>query len=106
MNKLLILLGVAFLAGCATDTGALHMGPDSYLISRHAGSAFSGYSGLRSTAIKEANQYCTKHGKEALITKTIQYNSGGYPTADVYFRCIKPVPSKPKAAPSNDQTTI
>ena len=92
MKILLIVIGFITLAGCASSSGVLNTGPDSYMVSREGGSAFVGTNGLRVDAMKEANAYCQNEGKIFQVSST-QVQGGGlgkYPHADIYFLCLSP----------------
>ena len=82
-----------FLCGCASNSGVVPAGPDSYLVSRQAATGFSGMGTLKADALREASEYCVSHGRLFVVTKTSEsrppYILGNYPKADVEFQCLK-----------------
>jgi hypothetical protein len=89
--KLAILISVTLLAGCAQSSGAMKMGPDTFLVSVHAAPVRGGIPGAQSLAISEANQKCESMGREVKVTNTSARRSGHLPggTAEVIFQCLE-----------------
>lgn len=89
--KFLLIILLLGLAGCASSSGVIEMGPDSYMISREAGSGFSGVMGVKTEALKEAGAHCAAVGKNLRVTKTEETTPGFgvYPRSDVYFMCLE-----------------
>jgi len=90
--RTLILVAILALSGCASSTGVVPTGPDSYMVTREGGSAFVGTNGLKADAYREASDYCAKNGKTIEVVST-QEQSGGfmrYPHAEVNFMCLSP----------------
>lgn len=85
-------LACLVLAGCATNSGVVPIGPDSYLVSRQAGTGAGGLGTLKVEAIQEANQFCAKSGKIAQITSSSENSGpfilGNFPKAEVWFTCV------------------
>jgi len=50
------------LAGCATSSGVLPYGPDTFTLSEHRAPVLGGAGAARTAAITEANTYCQKMG--------------------------------------------
>lgn len=59
---------LSVVAGCATSSGVLPMGPDTYSVS--ADSGFEGYSAAKRLALVEAQDYCSSLGRELLVINT------------------------------------
>lgn len=84
----------AFLAlvGCASNSGVVAMGPDSYFVSRQAATGFSGQGTLKAEAMAEAGTFCTKKGKTAEVTSQQDakppFILGNYPKTEITFRCV------------------
>lgn len=88
-----ISLGFAvLLAGCATNSGIVPMGQDSYMVSRQAATGFSGLGNLKAEALKEANEYCISQGMAMQVANTNEsappYIFGNFPKAEVQFMCL------------------
>lgn len=77
------------LAGCATSSGVMSVGPDTYLITTAADAFRGGGSGAQQVALSEAQQHCIKLNKELLVTnmETSPFVGGGK-SFDVTFRCL------------------
>ena len=67
------------------------MGQDTYMISRTQW-GFTGPAPIKAAALKEADDYCKKHGKVLRVTKTVEIGIkfGSEPAAEVYFQCLEP----------------
>jgi hypothetical protein len=91
MKKVAILL-CAGLAGCASNSGIVQMGPDTYLVSRQAATGFSGMGTLKADALKEAYEQCQKTGKSVKIIEAIDaqppYIFGNFPKTEIQFKCV------------------
>jgi predicted small secreted protein len=89
--KLIIVLMVMLLAGCATNTGVVSIGKDTYMISG-SGKSPGGYSGgeVKSDIIKIAAEYCRKDKKALQISRSMQNNMsfGINASAEIYFMCL------------------
>jgi hypothetical protein len=86
---ILVLLALSF-TGCATNSGIVPEGPDTYLISRQGGSAFTSSGSLKVAAIREASAFCVKDGKKFMLTSTSELAAGPgrFPEAEVQFMCL------------------
>jgi len=85
MRKLLVLLLVCILGGCATAGPVVPFGPDTYKISQDGG-AFSTCimsKGTTST-IQRANKYCQRLGKNFMPISSYT----GICSYDLTFRCL------------------
>lgn len=86
-----VLVAASLLAACASSSGALAVGPDTYLVSNKRSAWSGGPEGAKKDAIVEANAHCSSMGKEVLVTNIESRNRGneGAGSADVYFRCLQ-----------------
>jgi predicted small secreted protein len=92
MKKIILLplaLCCVLISGCTTSSGVVAVGPDTYMISRTQW-GFRGPGLVKAAAIKEADAYCKKHGKEILVIKTVEsgVKFGSEPAAQVYFKAL------------------
>jgi len=89
--KIILQLSVLLIAGCATTSGIVPLGPDRYLVTRRAAAGSSGSEDLKADALREANQYCrSQHRKmQVLSTAEVQppFIMGNFPKAEVQFEC-------------------
>jgi len=67
------------------------MGQNTYMISRTQW-GFRGPGLVKAAAIKEADDYCKKHGKVLRVTKSVEIGLkfGSEPAAEVYFKALDP----------------
>jgi hypothetical protein len=104
-----VALCVAVIAGCATNSGVMPLGPDTYLVTREAGTGFSGTASLKADAFREAGGYCAKQGKEFQVVSTSEskppFVFGNYLRAEVQFMCLAKGDrdlARPKMRPAPD----
>lgn len=85
---------VILLAGCASNSGVVPIGQDTFMVSRQAATGFSGSGTLKAEAFKEANQYCQNQKKTLQVVNTSEakppYIFGNFPKAEVQFMCLDP----------------
>jgi hypothetical protein len=103
------LLGLTILTGCASNTGIIPIGTDTYMVSRQAATGFSGSGSLKAEAFQEANAYCAGHGKSLQVVSTQEaqppFVFGNYPKAEVQFMCLNAGDvelARPKLKPKAD----
>jgi len=86
-------LAISFVS-CASNSGIVSIGPDTYMVSRQAATGFSGSGDLKAEAFREANQYCLSLKKVMQVVRTSEANPpyvfGNYPKAEVQFMCLNP----------------
>ena len=79
-------------AGCASDSGVVPIGRDTYMVSRQAATGFSGLGSLKADAFREADRFCQKNDKELQVVSTSEtkppYLLGNYPRAEIQFMCL------------------
>jgi hypothetical protein len=90
--KAVYLTLAALLAGCASNSGIIPIGQDTYMVSRQAATGFSGSGTLKAEAFQEANRYCLSQGKNLQVVNTNEaqppYIFGNFPKAEVQFMCL------------------
>lgn len=83
---------VVLLAGCASNSGIIPIGKDTYMVSRQAATGFSGSGTLKAEAFQEANGYCLAQGKNLQVVNTNEatppFVFGNFPKAEVQFMCL------------------
>lgn len=86
-------LALLILGGCAANSGVVPTGPDTYIVSRQAPSAFSGLGTLKTDAIREASDYCQQQQRQLQVISATEaeppFVFGNFPKAEVQFRCIE-----------------
>jgi hypothetical protein len=93
MNKYILIMIVIFaVAGCASNSGVMPIGKDTFMVSRQAASGFSGSSTLKAEAFQEANSYCAKLGKSVQVVNSTEaqppFLFGNFPKAEIQFMCL------------------
>lgn len=83
---------VVLLAGCASNSGIVPIGTDTYMVSRQAATGFSGSGTLKAEAFGEANRYCASQKKSMQVVNTNEATGpfifGNFPKAEVQFMCL------------------
>lgn len=81
----------ALLTGCATPTsGVVPLSDGLHKIAHQGGHAWVTTEALKNEAVKEADGYCGKAGKKVRVIDTKHTPArpfGGWPEAEVLFRC-------------------
>ena len=81
-----------FLTGCASNSGIVPMGNDTYMVSRQAATGFSGMGTLKADAMREAYAQCQKTRKHIEVIEAVDakppYIFGNFPKTEVRFKCI------------------
>lgn len=105
-----LILATVALAGCA-NTGPISTGKDSYVVSVRV--PFSGQSGAKGDALRDANSFCQSMGKRMLLQNQNSSECalhGGCGEAEVNFLCLNESDSRYKEAPvmrkDNGVTTL
>jgi PEGA domain-containing protein len=102
-------VSAAALARCASNSGVVPIGPDTFMVSRQAATGFSGLGILKAEALREAEQYCAGKGKTMQIVNSTEsqppYIFGNFPKAEVQFMCLSaddPELARPKMSKEAD----
>ena len=74
---------------CASSSGVLPLGPDTYSISAHAAPARGGAPSARKSALSEASAHCSSLSKEVLVTNITTTGEPICCGVDVIFQCKK-----------------
>ena len=69
--KTMLGLLVVCAAGCASNSGVVPMGSDTYMVSRQAATGFTGMGTLKAEAMKEAYEQCQKTGKSVQVLEAV-----------------------------------
>src|SRR4051812_46214013 len=91
MKKTSIVVALLF-TGCASNSGVVPIGKDTFMVSRQAATGFSGSGTLKAEAFQEANKYCQDLGKSLQVVSTHEasppYILANFPKAEVQFMCL------------------
>ena len=89
--KIIALIGAALMCGCATKSGVLQMGPNTYTLSSGVsgtGSVSGNDTRAKREALTEANAYCASKGKVILVQNTQMSSTLAGSTSDLVFQCL------------------
>ena len=92
MNKILIAVLLFAVCACASHTGVVPMGKDTYMIAKQQATGFPGLGNMKAEIIAEGTRYCASLGKKIQIVSTQEtqppYVLGNYPRAEIQFMCL------------------
>jgi hypothetical protein len=81
------------LSACASHTGIVSTGPDTYLLAKQAATGFPGLGNLKAEIIAEGSAHCRTAGKEFMLVRSSEsappYVMGNYPRAEIEFQCLR-----------------
>ncbi|MHB1076609.1 hypothetical protein [Thiobacillus sp.] len=87
-----LLVIAVLVSGCASNSGVVPIGTDTFMVSRQAATGFSGSGTLKAEAFQEANQYCVSQHKKLQVVNTSEaqppYVLGNFPKAEIQFMCL------------------
>lgn len=89
MKKLMFL--ALLMTGCATNSGIIPDGKDSYIVIVSGGHRFTSSGDLKIEAYKEASAYCRKQDKqlETILERSVQAGVlANSSEVELKFRCI------------------
>ena len=90
--KILLLLAVILVSGCASHTGFVDMGQGSYMIAKQQATGFPGLGNMKAEIIAEGSAKCASQGKrfELITTQESQppYILGNFPRSEITFKCV------------------
>ncbi len=88
--KAILLFGIIFLFGCATSTGVVSIGKDTYMVGKSTNLSASS-SGLKADAFNDAHEFCAKQNKNIQIVSTNEKDmvlGRNMTTAEIQFMCL------------------
>lgn len=103
MNKISHILASIFFVGCASHTGVVSIGKDTFIIAKQQATGFPGLGNMKAEIIAEGSNFCRTQDKEFQIVSTNEsqppYIFGNYPRSEITFMCVSgndPVLQRPK----------
>jgi len=79
------------MAGCASHTGVVKIGHDTYMIAKQQATGFPGLGNMKAEIIKEGSEYCQGLGKDFQLISEKEtappYIFGNYPRSEIQFMC-------------------
>lgn len=93
MKKVLtICIASLTISSCASHTGIVQMGQDTYMIAKQQATGFPGLGNMKAEIIGEASLYCSQYNKQLQIVSTQEsqppYILGNYPRSEIQFMCL------------------
>lgn len=93
MKSRVILAVVALAGGCASHTGVVPMGRDTFMIAKQQATGFPGLGNMKAEIIAEGARHCAAMSKEFQIVSTQEtqppYVLGNYPRSEITFMCLE-----------------
>lgn len=86
-----IAIAVCFvLSGCATSSGVVPMGKDTYMVSRGDNSPAASLTALKAAALNDASEYCAKTGNTFAVVGGLDVprSFGQFPQTEIQFKCV------------------
>ena len=95
MKKIIIAVLLFSVYGCASYTGVVPMGDDTYMIAKQQATGFPGLGNMKAEIITDGTNFCSGRGKDfkLISSKETQppYVLGNYPRSEIEFKCIEPI---------------
>jgi len=91
MRRVILFVMVMLLSGCASSSGVVRTGQDTYMIARTQERLDGSSNNVKAAAFKEANRYCESFGKVMKVISTSQKDMIPFKsdaTAEVHFMCL------------------
>lgn len=88
MKKFFVVCAV-LITGCASTTGVVSMGKDTYMIAREDNGPAASLGAIKASAFKEAAAFCSGQGKTMQVTKESDTprSFGQFPQTTLQFSC-------------------
>ena len=85
-----ILITCAVLSGCASTTGIVPTGKDTFMISREDNSPAASLGTIKAATFKEAGAHCAGQGKnvKAVSETDTPRSLGQFPQTTLHFTCV------------------
>lgn len=87
-----VLISSLLVAGCASNSGVVNIGPDTYMIAKQAATGFPGLGNMKAEIITEGSAFCRTNGRVFRITSATEtqppYIAGNYPRSEIEFMCL------------------
>ena len=91
--RTLAIISMALLSGCASHTGIVAIGKETYMIAKQQGTGFPGLGNLKAEIIAEASKFCSEKNMTMQLLSTQEsqppYILGNYPRSEIQFTCQK-----------------
>lgn len=88
--RLFAIFGMFLVTGCATSTGVVPIGQDTYMIGKSTNLQVSS-SGIKANAFREAQKFCAKQSKQVQVVRTSEKDmvlGSNMATVELQFMCL------------------
>ena len=96
--------------GCASNSGVISMGNNTFMITHQAATGFSGSGSLKADVVRDAAKYCEMRGKQMKVVSITEalppYIFGNFPKAEIVFKALPPNDPELKTEPAFDPSGI
>jgi hypothetical protein len=91
MKTACVLIAAAILTGCATQSGVVPAGDNTFTVFHQGAGAWVSSAELRANALKEAGQFCDSKQKplKVIHTKEVAAGIAQFPQAEIQFTCTQ-----------------
>jgi len=85
----ILLVATMLVVGCASSTGVIPIGKETYSISRTDNGPAASLGDLKASAYKEAAAFCEAKGKQLQVLRSsdVPRSFGQFPQTEVQFTC-------------------
>lgn len=90
MNRALLFPLVALVGACASSTGVIPMGENTFSVMRHDNGPMSSLGEIKAAAYRDATAHCGAMNKKPDVVRTqdTPRSFGQFPQVEVVFRCV------------------
>lgn len=90
MRYAALILLTSALAGCASTSGVIPIGKDTYSITSHDNGPAASLTSLKADAHRSAGAFCATKGKTLKVTGStdVPRSFGQFPQTEVQFNCV------------------
>jgi hypothetical protein len=113
MKRSALIWSAILVSGCASHTGVVPLGQDTFMIAKQQATGFPGLGNMKAEIVAEGSKHRASLNKRFQIVSTNEtqppYILGNYPRSEITFMCLSagdPELQRPKLRPDNGVTTI
>ena len=90
MKRIMIVGVLVTLVGCASTTGVVPMGRDTYMVAREDNGPAASIGAIKAAALKDASVFCGAKGQtfEVVNSNDVPRSFGQFPQTQLQFRCV------------------
>jgi len=97
MYKVILIPLLLLATSCASNSGIVPLGNNTFIIAKQAATGFSGTGAIKTEALQEASAECRKSSQAVEIQHMEEsqppYLLGNYPKIELTFKCIVESPN-------------